>query len=281
MKTKYIVYILITTVVLSISFCSFHKKGDQKNKFNKEMPLNISVFLDLSDRLTRPMTPSQMSRDTTIVNQLVDLFIQKSFECKPNLLNSDNHIKIFFYPTPCDPNINNLSNCLDVDLKELRGAEKRKNLITMKDNINNSLTKIYENTLQSKNWIGSDIWGFFSDKKIDQCLRKGNRNIIVILSDGYIYDINNKQQNVDSFSYILPNTLSMKSSNLLVRNKGLDNLEVLMMEINPYNIGHKDKMEKIIQSWFKDMGVKKVKLYATDIPSNTKNFISEFINDNK
>lgn len=151
----------------------------------------------------------------------------------------------------------------------------------MKGNINNSLTKIYNKTLQSHNWIGSDIWGFFSDKKIDQCMKKGNRNVIVIISDGYIYDQCDMQQNIDSFSYILPKTLSMKSSNLLVRRKGLDSLEVLMMEINPYKIEHKDKMEKIIQSWFKNMGVKKVKIYPTDISSFTKDYISNFLNDSK
>lgn len=263
---------LLSVLVLS---CFVHSCGTKTHqKAESDKPLNISVFLDLSDRLTVPGQPTQMSKDTAIVNNIVDYFYRSSLTGK--LLKCDNHLKIFFYPAPNDGKICLLSDALDIDLSKKVGAEKRTALDNMKKTITESLSQIYSTTLTSQNWIGSDIWGFFSDHKIDQFMRKGNRNIMIILSDGYIYDKNDIQNQGNACSYISSTTLS-KKQNLIVKRKELGDLEVLMMEINPKNIQDKNQMSSTISSWFKAMGVKKVSVMETDLPSNTSNALSEFL----
>lgn len=245
---------------------------------NKDKYLNISIFLDLSDRLVQPMEPSQMARDTAIVNGIVDFFIEKSFNAK--LLKSENHLRLFFYPTPQNGQINMLSKALDVDLKKLKGAEKKQKLESMKASINTSLEQIYTSTLKSKNWIGCDIWGFFSSNKVDMCLRKDCRNIMIILTDGYVYAENNLQKKDNAYSYISSQTLDIPDSKLITKRKGLDNLEILLMEINPKDkVKHETRMTEVLEGWFKSMGVKKVSVVTTDISANTLPLMESFLND--
>lgn len=195
MKTyKSLLFLAVSSIIMgSMSSC-----GGSSNKSNDgaitpsektEKPLNISIFLDLSDRLTRGMEPSQMSRDTAIINYVLDYF--KAQTLGPQILKSKNNIKVFFYPTPQSSKIATLANDLSVDISQLNGKDKRIALEEMKDKFQKSLTQIYNETLLEKNWIGCDIWDFFSSKKVDaQCVRKDARNILFILTDGYLYDEN-------------------------------------------------------------------------------------------
>lgn len=243
-----------------------------------DKPLNISIFLDLSDRLTRQMTPSQMSRDTAIIGYIVDYFKTKTLG--PKILSSKNNIKVFFYPAPQNTNIATLANDLSIDMEEFKGVEKRVALEGMKNKFQTNLEQIYDKTIQASNWIGCDIWDFFSSKKVDtQCMRKDARNIIFILTDGYLFDANHKIQNGNAYSYILPQTLNVDDSSLIVKRDGLDELEVCILEVNPYDIKHRDKMVSILENWLQGMGVRKEHIIVaeTDIPTNTQTIIKSFL----
>lgn len=193
---------LFTLLCFSLNSCS----GKKKEKKAEPKPLNISIFLDLSDRLTRDMQPSQMSRDTAIVGYVVDYFKKQTLG--PAILKSKNSIKVFFYPTPHSSDIATLSHELNINMENYNGKEKRIKLEEMKGLFQRNLTQIYNKTLLEKEWIGCDIWDFFSSKKIDaQCIKKDARNIMIILTDGYLYAENNKIEKGNSYSYIVPKTL--------------------------------------------------------------------------
>lgn len=156
--------------------------------------------------------------------------------------------------------------------------DKKKKLQSMGNEFKNSLEQIYTTTLQTKNYIGSDIWGFFSNKTIDKyCIREGARNILVILTDGFVYDARNIQENVkgDSCSYITPKTLGTK--HLWVTRQGLDSLEVLLLELNPYTPTQQTPLCEELTQWFEGMGVKKLIMACTDMPVNTQHIIDDFI----
>ena len=59
--------------------------------------------------------------------------------------------------------------------------------------------------------------------------------------------------------------------------KDLENLEVLLLEVNPYDPKHQDQMETILQNWFSGMGVQKMYVGETDQPSNTRLIIDKFM----
>ena len=96
---KIIFNIIILLGIVSVFSCG----GRQKKEVVTQQPLNISVYLDLSDRLVRDLTPNQMYRDTAIINYLVDYFRDKTLG--PTILKSENKMKVFFYPTPNDTEI--------------------------------------------------------------------------------------------------------------------------------------------------------------------------------
>lgn len=255
------------------SDASSEKKTPTTNQSQKA--LNISVYLDLSDRLERQMFPSQKDRDIEIVNYLTE--VVKNHAVAQKILPSRDRIKVFFYPTPNDSKIALLSKDLEMDLSKVQPAEKKQILLDFQERFKTSMTQIYDATLQGKNWIGSDIWGFFKKQVDTYCIREDARNIIVILTDGYLFYAPNKLKDGDNYSYILPQTLSNPNSGLIVARKGLENLEVLMLEVNPLDPKHQDQMENILQNWFSCMGVQKFYVGETDQPSNTKLIIDKFL----
>lgn len=244
----------------------------------KPAPLNISIILDLSDRIMRDnVTPTQTDRDTAIVAYLADWF--KAQTLGPQILKSENKIKVFFYPIPKNSEIATLAESLSLDMGELNPADRRKNLETMKATFMGNLSQIYRETLEEKHFIGCDIWDFFSNKKVDQlCIKPGARNIVVILTDGYLFQANHKLKEGNAYSYILPTTLKEPNSSLIVKRKGLDNIEVLMLEVNPYEPAQRDRLVEVLENWFRGMGVQKFTVAETDVPTNTKTIIKNFLN---
>ena len=193
MNTKTFLFpiVLLIMALTILTACCGGKKNDSSSSDGKtttvqsNKPLNISIYLDLSDRLERQMVPSQKDRDIEIVNYLTE--IVKNHAVAQKILPSRDRIKVFFYPTPNDSKIALLSQDLEMDLSKAQPAEKKQMLLDFQERFNTSLTKIYEATMQAKNWIGSDIWGFFKKQVDTYCIREDARNIIVILTDGYLF----------------------------------------------------------------------------------------------
>lgn len=258
----------------SDSCCS--KSTEETNE--KEIPsLNISIILDLSDRIIRDnITPSQMSRDTAIVAFFADWFKEQTLG--PQILKSKNRIKVLFYPLPKRDEIATWAEELSVDMSNFKPVDRRKKLENMKDIFLRNLSQIYNKTLEEHNFIGCDIWDFFSNKKVDQlCIEPDARNIVIIITDGYLYQANHTLKEGHAYSYILPKTLAIPESSLIIKRKGLENLEVLMLELNPYQPTQRNKLVEVLKNWFRDMGVKKFIVAETDVPTNTKIIIRNFL----
>lgn len=255
------------------------EKKDSLKVVAEEKPLNISIFLDLSDRIIRDLTPSQMERDNAIVGYVIDYFIQQTQGAK--ILQSKNNIKVFFYPTPKMSEIATLAADLSVDMSEMpKSVARRETLERMKKQFQDNLSAIYNKTLETGKYPGCDIWDFFSSKKVDsQCMREGYRNILIILTDGYLYDENHKVVRGDSTSFISASTLANPNSALIVKRQGLENIEVRILEVNPIDINHRDRLVSVLEEWLKDMGVKEdnITVSETSLPTNTQTIIKSFL----
>ena len=268
--------IIVAAICLTMTLQSCGS-GENKQEQPQAQPLNITIFLDLSDRLTRDMMPAQLDRDTAIIRCVGDYFINESSKDQ-RLLQSVNNFQILFYPTPKSSEINTHAKKLKVNLSDLKPEEKKKAIMDFRRNLTVTTQAIYEEVLKSQNWTGCDVWRFFSDKKVDQlCMKKGYRNIVIILTDGYLYEVDDKIKEGNAYSYILPQTLKIQDSSLIVRRTGLEDLEVLMLEVNPYEAKDKNKMVDVLQTWFSGMGVSKFVVAETDIPKNVKVIVSNFL----
>jgi len=293
MKTKNLIIGLIAT----IAFTSCGGSGSKNAKPISDVaestvsqsgkPLNISIFLDLSDRLKRDLSPSQKERDLAIVGHIADYF--RAQTVGPKILKSRNNIKVFFYPAPNSSDIATLAEDLSIDITKFNGVERRVVLDgdanqgkpSLRERFNKNLSAIYDKTLAANQWPGCDIWDFFSNKNVDiQCIREGFRNILVILTDGYLFDEKHKVKDGDAYSYVTPATLKNPNTSLIVKRTGLESLEVRILEVNPTDINHRDRLKNVLENWLKGMGVKEgnITVSQTDLPSNTQTIVDSFLN---
>jgi hypothetical protein len=262
-----------------------------KNKYNN---LNISLLLDLSDRISDEkysnQTMSYSDRDLGYIEVISKSFIQH-IEKKRLVLMNDK-IQLYFEPAPLDETINIKSK----QLKKYFDRNLSKKVIEqMKVDYNVLPKEIYSLAQKDNKYVGSDIWRFFKDKVKRYCIEECNRNILIIITDGYMYHEETKLKEENLTSYITPSQLrkyglnNSKWKEIIEEQKfgfiqatdGLNDLEVLVLGVenhdrkrNPYG---KDIIEKYWKDWLGNMGVKKFKVYGAELPSNIESSIKEFI----
>lgn len=311
MKVNNIFKFIILSVLFCIISCKRDKIEEQQTKVkitkekndsncpkyllkNKNNNLNISILLDLSDRINEKKYPNSTmeyyQRDLGYINTITNSFLEHIQKKKLVLMNDN--IQVYFEPQPKDITINKKSK----DLMTSFTKNLTKNLITNTKERYESLPKeIYDLARKNKAYLGSDTWRFFKDKVKRYCIKKCNRNILVILTDGYMFHVDTKLKENNKTSYITPktlralklnnskweNTIKEKELGFIPATKDLTDLEVLVIGIvnhdkkqNPYG---KEVIHKYWSNWFDAMGVKKYEIYGAELPSNIQSTIQKFI----
>ncbi len=268
--------------------------------------LNINILWDLSDRIDpvkSPAFPQHYQRDIEAI-KTITTFFKKDME-KRGAFKAKGKIKVFFTPTPENERINTIAKNLSCDLSSFTGdgANKRKKEIydSIESRFTGNANEIYQLTISSnkgkKLWVGSDIWRFFKNDVKDYCQDpSGNyRNILVILTDGYIFHKDSKDKQGNRTTYILPELLRPFRNNpnwqamfangnygLISTRKDLQNLDVLVLEITPSKEYKNDEdiLKAYLGKWFEEMGIQKMNYacYNTDLPEYTKKKIEAFLN---
>jgi hypothetical protein len=260
---------------------------------------NISILLDLSDRVIEPpMNPSQKVRDLEIISSVIDVF-RGNMKKKGAYLAKDK-MRIIFSPPPSDPNVNNIASRLSVDLSKLDNASKKEVYDNVEKDFEDGLEEIYDLTIDNSKWLGSDIWRFFK-YDIDLCIEQdpSYKNILIIVTDGYLYhkqsELVKDPKHPNQTAFITPKYLERKEFwnnpnwkekfesedfGLISHDRNFDNLDVLVLEINP-SPNHRDDQDIIrayLVKWFEEMGITSPSLaiYDTDLPVNTKRRIELF-----
>lgn len=277
-------------VMLTVSCGTKEKKAINQSK---PKSLNISVLIDLSDRITVNDNPNQMTRDTTIIGYLVD-GIHRNIR-KNGAFSAIDHFQLFISPTPSDERISTLLSESKMDLGAPK-ANKREILLTSRAKIQESVDRLYSSAIQDRRFIGSDIWRFIKNDVIDYSIRDTSlyANILVILTDGYIYHKDTVFREGNKSSYITGPFLrssNLQSSNwreiyekggfgLIQATKDLSMLNVLVLEVRAENnnVFHEDVIKRYITDWFQQMNVANIDVYNTDMPINTKARIDNYLN---
>lgn len=277
--TKNIIWTIFIVCITCVYSCGGNKTDATDDVATEQVkPWNISILCDLSDRITKESTGmSQVEKDIAVVSEIISVLKDKILKNK--ITQSEDKIKLYFYPSPSDNSINMKSKQLDIDFSKIEKGKKRKVLQTIDSIFKESLTHIYKTSLEEKKWIGCDIFGFFDTGKVQRyCVKDGYRNILVILSDGFIFHKDNKIKNGNKYSYILPQTLNVPNSELISCNPIVGDLDILFLEINA-NPSQSKRINKILSKWFDEMNKKKYLIEGTDLPSNTQVIISSFLKE--
>lgn len=291
---------ILKTFALLLFVSVFSCKQDSDKEEKEVLPkspivenYNISILLDLSDRISLEEnsnpTMEYYQRDLGYIKSVSEAFTQHLKSKRIRQINDK--MQLFFNPEPKDPEINSISQKLRIAIDKNNASKDLLNSIN--SNYALQTSKIYDSAIKDNNFIGSDIWSFFDTKVKDQCIETGDRNILVILTDGYMFYDGTVMTEGNRTTYITPkliqkNDLNTKEWEKKLHNQDfgfikagedLSNLEVLVLGINPsHNNPYEEKVIKAYWTkWFTEMKIKHFEIKNADLPSNMEKIIKDFI----
>lgn len=294
---KKIYYILIVSLFF-IQCKKSESKADDNEKINDSIAisknLNVSILIDLSDRIDPEKYPNPSmeyyQRDLEYIKAIKTGFIDHVKNKK--VIQLDDQMQIFFNPEPSDPEINDLAKQLKVSFDKNTSKE---NINVIDEKYSSLPAKIYQSAIQDKKYVGSDIWGFFKNKVKDYCIKEKHRNVLFILTDGYMFHKDSKFTENEKASYLTPelvkslklNTSDFKTKiddkglGFIKANDNLNNLEIVILGINPEkgNPFESDVIKIYWENWLKEMNVKKYQIKDADLPSNLEPLIKNTISN--
>ena len=291
--------ILITTILVMLSFfsCKDNEKEDKTEPPKvKDCSgnLNISILLDLSDRISPEKYPNPTMeyylRDVGYINSAADAFT--NHVRKKKVRQANDRIQLFFDPSPFNPQINSISKDLKIEIDKNNISKEYINKV--KDVYAAMPLEIYKLAIKDKNYVGSDTWRFFKNKVSDYCIQPLHRNILVLLTDGYIYFKDSKIKEGNETTYLSPEIIRGNGLNtsdwsekmitgkigFIKANNDLSNLEVLVLGINPNkkNPYEEDVIKAYWIKWFEAMKVKRYEIRSSELPADADEVIKNFIN---
>lgn len=272
--------------------------------------LNVSIFLDLSDRISPVRSPNAAmdywKRDHEYLKTIVGSF-QNHLRNK-RVSTIDDNIKLRVHPLPHDIlEINEMIKELDMHFDKDNATLD--NICSIYPIYMDHVAHLYESMLEQKEpaakkgideYPGSDIFGFFKSNVKDYCIKEGHRNILFILTDGYEYykDNGRKKDQNNKSNHILSSSLrdwGFNASNYKIKlenegygfevvTSGLEDLEVYLIGLAPKQSWEQDVLLHYWMNWFEAMGVKNFQngngrkyIKEADLPANIDNAIQEFI----
>ncbi len=270
-------YAILAILMLSLCSCSSNSNSTDKNADTVvDKPWNVTVLIDLSDRIIQGKGEEQMLRDTTLIQSIAKQFSDNVVNRK--IVSCKDRLQVMFYPTVGISNASALSDSLLFDLSSELPGKKKFVLMRMPSRIRDNVTKLYHETTANKTWVGSDIYGFFKDAIKISTIKKDYRNILIVLTDGYIYHKESASAKGNEYTYILSSNIE-KDIKLMNCGSDLNNLEVLFLEINPKKPVHMDKIKSIIGEWLTGMGCQHYDFIKTDVSANVAPAIKNFLDN--
>ncbi|WP_083862259.1 hypothetical protein [Flavobacterium sp. B17] len=254
--------------------------------------INVSILIDLSDRIDPETNPNPtmqyFQRDVEYIKAIEKGFLNHIKSKK--IITYDDQMQVFFNPEPSDPKINDFTKELKVSFDK----NTQKSYFALVDKKYSELPlNIYQSAIKDGNYVGSDIWEFFKNKVKDYCIKDDKRNILFILTDGYMYHENTKFAEGNKTSYLtstlikanhlttsdFKNTIEKNSYGFVKANDNLSNLEVIVLGINPEkgNPFEEAVIKEYWENWFKEMKIKKYEIKSADLPSNLEPIILKSI----
>lgn len=292
--------IKLLTLIIFLFLIQSCKKNEEETKpenTTKDVSnnLNISILLDLSDRISPTKFPNQTMeyylRDVGYINSVAEAF-KKHLSTK-KVRQADDKIQLFFDPAPFNPEINKISN--DLKMEITRNNISKEEINKIKEKYTSESLEIYKLAIKDNNYVGSDTWKFFKNKINDYCIEDNYRNILVLLTDGYIYFKDTKIQEANMTTYLTPEiiranglnksnwseTMINKKIAFIPANTDLSNLEILVLGINPNtkNAYEEDVIKAYWTNWFEIMKVRRYEIHSSELPSNMDKVIEKFINN--
>jgi len=294
---KKIFYLLL---IISLISCCKDKAAETTEKTTDSTAtivvdpnnINVSILIDLSDRIDPQTNPNPtmeyFQRDTEYIKAIEKGFLNH-IKTK-RIITFNDQMQVFFNPEPSDPKINDFTKELKISFDKNTSKDY---FSSVEKKYSELPSNIYQSAIKDGKYVGSDIWEFFKNKVKDYCIKDDHRNILFILTDGYMYHENTKFGEEKKTSYLTSKLIKSNNlttsdfKNMIEKNKlgfvkandNLNNLEVVVLGINPEkgNPFEEGVIKEYWENWFKEMKIKNYQIKSADLPSNLEPIILKAI----
>lgn len=226
---------------------------------------NYIVLLDLSDRIVED---GQIDRDTTIIGNLYDIFLDR---VKSELyINSKDKFRIVIANQKNQfPNqqIFDIEDALYVDMDNIK-LSKKKDIRDSKETFMFNIAQLYKLAKFSDNkndYKGANIFGYLKNRLTNDRLDiDGAKNYLLIITDGYQYVQGKQYKPIDIWQEVAD----------------LGNFNIGVVEINPIEKKGDEELDRIKdawRNWLDKMNAKNVLMLDRQQKKNIKNKLSKFI----
>lgn len=291
---KKIFYLLL---IISLASCCKEEANKTTGTTNDSIipdpnNINVSILIDLSDRIDPKTNPNPtmqyFQRDTEYIKAIEKGFLNH-IKTK-RIITYNDQMQVFFNPEPSDPKMNEFTKDLKVSFDKntskdyFSSVEKKYSELPL---------NIYQSAINDGKFVGSDTWEFFRNKVKDYCIKDDHRNILFILTDGYMYHEDSKFSQEKKTSYLtsklikannltdsdFKTTIEKNNLGFVKANDNLNNLEVIVLGINPEkgNPFEEGAIKEYWENWFKEMKIKNYQIKSADLPSNLEPIILKAI----
>ena len=258
-------------------------------------PINIIVILDTSDRIAENKHPSQVKDDIELVKSIVKVYHDQSMR---EMFLIDNRLT---FVVPNQPQTERVPRNITEKLRiwptreDIEGGALKFKKIE-KDALL-AIDELYEFVGNQKKYTGSDIWSWFR-LRCEIYLKKGMRNYIVCLSDGYLdfdksIQANRPKQSYIPYSQIMrfwdepdwKETFDSEELGLLLdipKDYSDYNVKFMMVEMNLRDErDNPEIIETYWRNWLSSMGITQAEFVYSDGDAIDKivEFISQDNND--
>jgi len=284
--------LFIFSIVLLFS-CS---ESNNEKEDSKVKNLNVSILLDLSDRIDTVLYANETmhfyKRDLGYIRSIARSFSSHLKTKRAFFIQDD--IRVFIDPEPKSKKVNDVLQSLSFEFKT-----DTEDIIEKLDNLENNYvelsSQLYIQALEDNVYPGSDVWNFFKKKVSDFCIKEDKDNVVIIITDGYMFHEDSKYDESNRSSYLTSKNINTKGLNVnackdiikekdfgfIATRKDLENLRVLVLGVNPSqkyeNPYEGDVIETYWENWLGEMGVQDTKIVEAYLPSEAEMIIRNFI----
>ncbi len=263
----------------------------QKPDTKVELPLNVVIVLDLSDRIVK--TEGQAKKDKTILLGVMDDFEKR--QKKMSYLTSKDKLTVLVAP---QPQVGTRShNDLRIEMTTKIGATKEVGYPLFKkrkEAFVKALENLYAEALRSP-FTGADIYTFLCTDYPQNYMYDGHRNKVIILTDGYLTFDNQYSSQRPKGTYMRELETMRKAkdkwkeifakNNLKLTpcsNKSYVRTELMLIETAPLNKGTSVHEYDIVQhywkTWLDESGLRNAWIEKhDDLTDNIRTKITRFL----
>lgn len=286
----------ILSIVLLFSCSEGNNEKKVEKVDSKVKNLNVSILLDLSDRIDTVLYANETmhfyKRDLGYIRSIARSFSSHLKTKRAFFIQDD--IRVFIDPEPKSKKVNDVLQSLSFEFKRDTDGIIEK-LDSLENNYVELSSHLYNQALEDNVYPGSDIWNFFKKKVSDFCIKEDKDNVVIIITDGYMFHEDSKYDESNRSSYLTSKNINAKGLNVstykdiieekdfgfIATREDLKDLRVLVLGVNPSssysNPYEGDVIETYWENWLHEMGVQDAKIAEAYLPSEAEMIINNFL----